>query len=53
LGRTTIAPLNPEELAYLGNGRPPAEYTPDPGHGSASQVLSAGEAMEVDELDDY
>jgi hypothetical protein len=51
----TIEPLNARELEYLGNGRPPVDYAPDPGYtsGTAQDAPRQTEDMEVDELDDY
>ena len=52
----TIEPLNARELEYLGNGRPPSDYAPDPGYTSATQEAPRhvdDMEVDVDEFDDY
>lgn len=50
----TIEPLNARELEYLGNGRPPVDYTPDPGYTPATQDVPQQIQMDEMEVDnDY
>jgi hypothetical protein len=48
----TIEPLNARELEYLGNGRPPVDYTPDPSYTSATQEVPQQSQMDEMEVDD-
>jgi len=50
----TIEPLNARELEYLGNGRPPVDYTPEPSY--TPTIPEAPQPSQMDEMevdDDY
>ena len=52
---STIEPLNARELEYLGNGRPPVDYTPETSYTSATNQ-EAPQPNQMDEMevdDDY
>jgi hypothetical protein len=48
----TIEPLNARELEYLGNGRPPVEYTPEPSYTATNQEAPPQNQMDEMEVDD-
>jgi hypothetical protein len=48
----TIEPLNARELEYLGNGRPPVDYTPEPSYTPTTQEIPQQSQMDEMEVDD-
>jgi hypothetical protein len=48
----TIELLNARELEYIGNGRPPVDYTPEPSYTPTTQEIPQQSHMDEMEVDD-